>query len=95
MRYITEIGYQAVLSDQEGWIYDCHTAPSHRGQSLYPRVLQVITNDVRASGGKTVRIDVREDNAASVRGIRKAGFREVATLEKQRLFSLTVGALGC
>jgi len=89
-RNITEIGFEATLKDKNYWIYDCYTTPTYRGHSIYPHVLTRILEDVQNKEGERVWIDVRDSNYSSVKGIAKAGFIDVALLEKKILFSSIV-----
>src|SRR5258708_16362759 len=86
-RNIQEIGYRVNLNHRCHWIYNCTTAPSYRGRSLYPSVLRTIAQDIRRQGGDIAWIDIEATNQASLRGAYKAGFIDVATLEKDVYFS--------
>ncbi len=91
VREISEIGYLAQLPPEHTWIYNCYTAPSHRGRSIYPRVLQEIVSDMCQAGSTVTWIDVDKRNSSSIRGLEKAGFHEVAVLEKSVFFSIFDG----
>jgi hypothetical protein len=58
----------------------CATLPAARGRRLYPRTLRHIMAELAAVGHDRVAIYCDRDNAASVRGIRHAGFAEIAHL---------------
>jgi len=88
-RHITGIGFKAELPAHQAWIYDCYTAPSHRGQGLYPRVVQRISREMMQSGTHFVWIDTQDSNQRSFRGIRRAGFREIGFIERTRIFQQT------
>jgi hypothetical protein len=58
----------------------CATMPAARGRRLYPRTLCHIMSELAAAGHRRVAIYCDRDNAASIRGIRHAGFSAVAHL---------------
>ncbi len=62
------------LAAGEAYIHYCETAPEARGQNVYPAVLAHITRELGAT--HRVLIATVLQNAASVRGILKAGFVE-------------------
>lgn len=72
-------------------IGDCHTPERFRGRSIYPQVLRFIARDVARRTSKPVYILVSPDNAASVRGIEKAGFRRLARLRGTRVAGWVLG----
>ncbi len=86
-RVLTYANCAVWLHSDDGWIYDCFTSPSHRGRALYPTVLRKISDDVRREQGGVVWIDVMESNQASLHGILKSGFVEVARFDRRVLFS--------
>jgi len=58
----------------------CATLPAARGRRLYPRTLRHIMSELAAAGHRRVAIYCDRDNAASIGGIRHAGFSLVAHL---------------
>jgi RimJ/RimL family protein N-acetyltransferase len=67
-------------------IGDCMTDAEFRGLHLYPHMLAHIVADVRArAAADTVHVLVSPDNAASIRGIERAGFRLAARLRGVRI----------
>lgn len=60
----------------EIYLYDAFTFAEYRGQNLYPAVMQRILEHSREAGLRRALIFVMSDNVASIRGVRKAGFRE-------------------
>jgi hypothetical protein len=68
----------------ELWIYNCRTADAHRGKHLYPRTLQRIAHDYFVAGAIDAWIYASADNAASQRGIIRAGFVKHQTLRALR-----------
>ena len=60
----------------EIYLYDAFTFADYRGQNLYPAVMHRILAHSREAGLRRALIFVMSDNVASIRGVRKAGFRE-------------------
>lgn len=65
---------QMRLEKNEGYIHYCETAPWARGKSVYPSVLSKIVEDHKEM--ENIYICVDSENAPSIRGVEKAGFRE-------------------
>ena len=69
------------LSKSSAEIGPCATHSDFRGMGIYPMVL----NYIRSIGEYTdYYMLVRSDNTASIRGIEKAGFLRIGTVEKRR-----------
>ncbi len=62
------------LKRNEAFIHFCETAPSARGNNIYPAVLSHIVRDFRDKA--SVMISCNAKNSASIRSIEKAGFKE-------------------
>lgn len=76
---IGELGLVVSLRARQRYLWDFATLPTWRGRGLYPRLLQAIL--VReAAGVDQFWIGHDRDNAASERGIVKAGFGRVGAL---------------
>ncbi len=73
---IGEIGCVISPRADEIYLYDAFTFAEHRGQNLYPAVLQRVLEHSRDAGLRRALIFVMSDNVASIRGVRKAGFGE-------------------
>ena len=73
---IGEIGCAINPRDDEIYLYDAFTFAEYRGQNLYPAVMHRILAHSREAGLRRALIFVMSDNVASIRGVRKAGFRE-------------------
>ena len=73
---IGEIGRAINPRADEIYLYDAFTFAEYRGQNLYPAILQRILEHSRDAGLRRALIFVMSDNVASIRGVRKAGFRE-------------------
>lgn len=63
------------------YVHYCETAPDARGLGIYPAVLAHVARALNQEGIATVRISTTEDNAASLRGIARAGYRIVRHVE--------------
>lgn len=84
-----EIGeIRCVMSPRrdEVYFYDAFTFAEHRGQNLYPALLQSMLDSSRAAGLRRALIFVMHDNTASIRGVQKAGFREFQRVICRNLF---------
>lgn len=62
------------LEPENIWIHYCETAPNARGNNVYPYVLSKIANDFQAAN--KILISINEKNIASIKGVKKAGFKE-------------------
>lgn len=67
-------------------IGDCVTHEQYRGRSIYPFVINRMAVDALGAGSTEVFIIVGTDNASSIRGIEKAGFRKMARIRTSRRF---------
>lgn len=76
---IPELGVAFVLRPGDRYLWDFVTVPSWRGHGVYPALLQAIVAQEEAT---RFWIGHDRDNAASARGIAKAGFREVGTAHR-------------
>lgn len=57
-------------------IGDCVTHPDYRGKSIYPRVINKVSNELLASGKyNELFIIVNDNNTSSIIGIEKAGYQ--------------------
>lgn len=74
---IGELDLAFRLEAVDRYLWDFVTLPAWRGRGLYPHLLQAI---LRAEDGARLWIINAPENAASARGIAKAGFAEVGSL---------------
>lgn len=65
-------------------IGDCSTVESHRGQSIYPYVINSIAKDLFNNESEAVFIIVDKNNISSIKGIEKAGFSKLASIVAKR-----------
>ncbi len=68
------------LRDDEAEIKFSMTLPAFRGQGIYPATLIKIQQYLKEQGYKRVFICAKDDNIRSIKGIEKAGFSVVATI---------------
>ncbi len=61
------------LKDNEIFIHYCETAPEAKGKNIYPHTLSVI---IQEHTEKKVLIAVNKKNTASIKGIKKVGFKQ-------------------
>jgi len=66
-------------------LLDYFTFPSFRGRNVYPFLLSFILNHFRENNILRAFIYVSERNAASIKGIQKAGFQHIISYEGYRL----------
>ena len=78
------------LGTGECEIMFCLTDPEYRGRGLYPRALKAIQRHLRELGYRRCFICVRDDNASSIRGIEKSGFRLVGKTRFRKIFGVQV-----
>jgi RimJ/RimL family protein N-acetyltransferase len=84
---ITEAGLSVPVGSGEFWIYHCRTAEWARGKGIYPATLERIVNEHFEAGYHTAWIYTSRENIASQKGILRAGFHQVATLDALRVGS--------
>lgn len=63
----------------------CYTNKEFRGRGIYPKVLRYITSDYIA---ESFYMTVHKDNASSIRGIEKAGFKRCGWIIKSKVFKV-------
>jgi RimJ/RimL family protein N-acetyltransferase len=74
------------LKPNEAHIAACYTHPDFRGKNIFPVVLQHILRYASEQKIDKVYIAVLPENAASRKGIEKAGFSKAATIKGFMLF---------
>ena len=82
---IDAAGLDVEIAPHELWIFNCRTSEAHRGQSLYPAMLQHLVLDHFDLGFETAWIYTSKDNVASQHGIERVGFVQVDTLRALRI----------
>lgn len=81
-RQIEEVRLRADLPNGEYWLYNAFTVPTHRNRGLYSRLLEHAVSVLSDAGGRLAWIDAERGNHASIRGILRAGFAEVARVDR-------------
>jgi hypothetical protein len=84
---VFEAGLRLAVDQGDFWIYHCRTAECARGRHLYPANLIRILKDYFLAGARAGWIYTSSGNIASQKGILRAGFQQVATLEAIRVGS--------
>jgi len=84
---ITEAGMSVLVGSNEFWIYHCKTVEWARGRRLYPATLERIVKDHFSEGYSTAWIYTSRENLPSQKGILRAGFVPVETLDGLRVGS--------
>lgn len=75
--HVDEIACAFPLAADEVFIYDCFVDEAFRGEGIYPAMLRAALEGCAAQKGvRRAVIGAVSVNHASLRGIRKAGFRE-------------------
>lgn len=68
-----------LLSAREAWSHAARVRPDRRGRGIAGHLADVLLEWTRDSGAHVVRLLIEDDNEASIRQIKKKGFRRVAT----------------
>lgn len=68
-----------LLSPTEAWSHAARVRPDRRGEGIAGHLADVLIEWARDHGAHVVRLLIEDDNDASIRHIRKQGFRRVAT----------------
>jgi len=74
------------LLDGDASILDCFTLPDMRGRNVYPRLLAKIASAYRDRGGLRAFVGVSPWNAASIKGLEKAGFTPALEYRVRRIW---------
>ena len=81
--HVGELDITITLSQADRYLWDFATLPRWRGRGIYPRLLQAILMQERATVERFWIIAAPENRASSA-GISKAGFTSIAHLSFQR-----------
>jgi GNAT superfamily N-acetyltransferase len=85
---IGELNLRLRLLPGEAYIWNCATLPAFRRRRLYSALLVHMVGELRTERVCRVWIGADLDNAASQRGIARAGFRPVADLVVARVLAV-------
>jgi len=86
--HIGELNLRIKLLPGEAYVWDCETAPDHRGKGLYSALLIYILNELRTQNITRAWIGADLDNIPSQKGIARAGFHHVADLVIERVVAM-------
>ncbi|MBN8853187.1 MAG: hypothetical protein BGO55_13375 [Sphingobacteriales bacterium 50-39] len=86
---IGELNHELILPLRNRYLWNFRTAPAYRGQGIYPALLQYIVHHEREKGDQFWIIHAPE-NKSSLKGIVKAGFRNVGKLYLDRELEVTL-----
>lgn len=73
---------QMALAPDEIMLDSVYTVPAFRGRGLLPVVQRAILDDAKRQGYRYAYTHVEVDNVASIRGVRKTGFRPIGELHR-------------
>ncbi len=86
--YLGELNLRIRLLPGEAYIWDCFTFPAFRGNHLYTSLLDRMVRELRSDPLCRLWIGADITNAASQRGIARAGFRAVADMRVARVLAV-------
>lgn len=76
---------EVMLREGEAEITHCHTAEAFRGKGIYPLAVRTLCQHAAASGVRRVFMVTHPQNAASLRGIEKAGLKPAGSIHRLRM----------
>lgn len=86
--FIDAINRSYALKPDEIFLYACYVDKNNRGSGIYPALLRNILNDYHETGTYSrAYIGVNSENAGSIRGIEKAGFKYFNKIRYKKLLS--------
>lgn len=86
---IDELGFLWRLPEGAAAVYDCVTRPEARGRGVYPEALRRLSGLLAEEGTRHLWIYAAPENAASIRGIEKAGFEYHGSIAMRRVLGWT------
>jgi RimJ/RimL family protein N-acetyltransferase len=78
------------LGVKECEVMFCLTLPEYRGKGLYPSALRAIQQYLRERGYERCFICATDENASSIRGIEKSGFRLAGTTRFRKFLGFQI-----
>lgn len=85
---VIALGRVTLLSETEAWAHAARVKPERRGEEIAGDLADVLLAWARDRGALVARLLIEDDNEASIRHIRKKGFRRAATVVRA---SRTIG----
>jgi len=86
-RYIDGLRLTFNLKSNQAWFYNAITVKRARGKGYYPNIIRYMNQTLASDGFDEFFIDVEEKNLASIRGMKKAGFKEIVKIQMKKLLS--------
>jgi len=86
---IDELRWEWKLTAGDAVAYDVVTMPDWRGKGIYPAALRRLSGLLAEEGVRHLWIYSEEENDASIRGIRKAGFEDHGVINAVHVAGLT------
>lgn len=87
---VGELDRKFHLQDDEAYIWDCGTVPTHRNHGLYSALLNQLIYHLHDEEVPRLWIGASRQNQPSVRGFANAGFKPVVDITYRRFFRLTM-----
>lgn len=85
--YLEEINHDYPLDSDEIFLYACYVSREHRGEGIHTLLLQERLRDYRRDPRyHNAYVGVLSINKGSIKGIEKAGFREISRIRYLNLF---------
>jgi hypothetical protein len=69
-------------------LFDFMTLPEFRGRGIYTNALRYLINSIPKSSPSSIYIAVDPNDAASVKGIRRAGFSPLLSLSRRKILGV-------
>jgi RimJ/RimL family protein N-acetyltransferase len=83
-KLVLETRVWSINRERSMGIYDCYTAPAHRGKGIYTDTLVRLLGSAREQGVMTALIAVDPANRPSIKAIERSGFRPLHHLTRRR-----------
>jgi predicted acetyltransferase len=86
-RSMKELSLNVQLKTNQSWFYNALTIKEARGKGYYPSIIRCMAKTLQNEGISEIFIDVEGENAASIRGVEKAGFKKVLRVQMKKTLS--------
>ncbi len=87
VKHLSKLHWVLNLSPHQVWFYNAVTLKHARGRGYYSNLYRHMAKVLRLTGCNELLIDVEERNRPSIRGLEKAGFKQVAKVQMRKLLS--------
>jgi GNAT superfamily N-acetyltransferase len=88
--WVSEIEDWLIIKPHEVYFYDAFTHPAHRGNRIYPTLLNRAANHFQQQGYAYALVFTSARNAASVKGIEYGGFSEYGSIQHVKLLGMNI-----